>query len=390
MGLILFYGAVLATVIALATCRRVAVVLTEKFQVQFKRHILYPLVFPRRVHFGSVTRLDVILLVFFLGVNGLVVGWKPNQQEAISRKASQMALLNIVPLFLGGKTNPLLSFVGIPLSKYYFAYHWFGRVATVEAFIHVGLSLKAGGIAGTLYYGTATVEVRADEQAIRSSVCLRRPLRVYPGCYYYLYFLAAPFRLKIKGYPMNITWWNIGDSPGSSYSSEFVFLLFQRETLSYLAKTGEGFRKVLLDGPYGKDLRLYKYENVMLAAKGQGITGILSHALYLAERRLYNKKTSRENPFSRPLYLDRTRKVDLFWVLENNSQQRWLRDKLRSLQKLDPNNKRAPLFQPNEYWRCFYPAKEIGLGFASPGRSIVISIACGEPVFTGRICDVVI
>ncbi|KAI0976396.1 hypothetical protein F4678DRAFT_416913 [Xylaria arbuscula] len=494
MDITVFYGAILAIILISATCRRFAVVITERFQQQFRRNVLYPLALTRRNHTDSITRLDVLCLLVFLGANGVILGWSPREPSAISRRASQLSLLNIVPLFLGGKTNPLISFVGIPLSKYYFAHHWFGRVAAVEALIHLGISIyKADGLskngvsisgylgavtliiivissvwfirklsygvfikchtvlslsilgalvwhtlqlsdlfprvlsliaAGfwlattifrlsrTIYHGMAAATVQADEQAVRAIIRLPRPLKVYPGCYFYLYFPSAPFRLMIRGYPMNVVWWNVVDNPGSGYSSELIFLLYRQGAMSKLAQADGAFRKVLLDGPYGRDLRLYEYENVILAAKGQGIAGILPHALHLAGRRTYDKKVLKENPSGQPPYLDKTRKIDLFWVLEDNSQQRWLREELRLLQKLDPSNRllciwciypspqsRAPPFEPNEYWRCFYPspdsefhqngiAKEIGTGATSPGRSIVV--ACGEPSFAGHIRDVVI
>lgn len=208
----------------------------------------------------------------------------------------------------------------------------------VLAFIAPGfwITTTAFRLSRALYYGAAAVEIRADEQVIRALVHPRRPVRVYPGCYFYLYFPAAPFRLKVKGHPMSVTWWV--DEQHSSYSAGLVFLLFRYGSISSLAKSDGVFRKVLLDGPYGRDLRLYDYENVILTGKGQGIAGILPHALHLAERRLYDKQTSKQTSSRRPPYLDKTRKVDLFWILEDNSQQKWLRDELRALQKLDPHN----------------------------------------------------
>ncbi|KAI0399030.1 hypothetical protein F4802DRAFT_611197 [Xylaria palmicola] len=384
MDITLLYGAVLAIVIILA------------------------ILISRKTHVDSITRLDFIFLFVFLSVNGIILGWSPHERDVISRRASRMALLNISPFF-----------VGVPLSKYYFAHHWLGRVAAVEAFIHFGLS----------FYQAHDIQVRADKQAVHAIVRLRRPIKIYPGCYFYLYFPVAPFPLMIRGYPMNVAWWNTEDNLGSGYSSELTFLLYRQGAISDLVKSGSSLRKALLDGPYGRDLRLHEYENVILAAKGQGITAILPHVLHLASRRLYDKQRIKKSPFERPPYLDTTRKVDLFWVLEDNSQERWFHDELRTLQKLDPSNKllciwciypspkqRAPPFYPNEYWRCFYPepgskfhqngiAKEIGVGAISPGKSIVISmsnvqhyftshanliVACGEPLFTGHIRDVVI
>jgi len=46
---------------------------------------------------------------------------------------------------------------------------------------------------------------------------------------------------------------------------------------------GNSKRRWLLDGPYGRNLCLERFENVVLAAKGIGIVGILPFALALAK-----------------------------------------------------------------------------------------------------------
>ncbi|KAI1382561.1 uncharacterized protein F4822DRAFT_423475 [Hypoxylon trugodes] len=162
-------------------------------------------------------------------------------------------------------------------------------------------------------------------------VQLRRPLKVYPGCYFYLYFPFAPFRFMIRGYPMNVAWWNVADAEGSGYSSELLFLMHRRGTISNIAERDGGFRKTFLDGPYEQNLSLQEYENVILTAKGPGIVGVLPHALHLAGRRLHDDRQRMGAPSSRTLHRGKTRKVDLFWILEDNSQQRWLHTELRIL-----------------------------------------------------------
>ena len=44
-----------------------------------------------------------------------------------------------------------------------------------------------------------------------------------------------------------------------------------------------------------------------------------------------------------PLFKDTTRKVNLFWVLEHTSQDRWVKDKLKALQRLDSGKVGQPL-----------------------------------------------
>ncbi|KAK4243119.1 hypothetical protein C7999DRAFT_36561 [Corynascus novoguineensis] len=81
---------------------------------------------------------------------------------------------------------------------------------------------------------------------------------------------------------------------------------------------------MLLDGPYGQDLQLYKYETVILTAKGMGIVSVLPMALHLAARKDYDDSVrSRSNldqdptvgfataPAATPVFHDATRRIDL-------------------------------------------------------------------------------
>jgi len=59
------------------------------------------------------------------------------RSDLISR-SGLMASINLIPLFLGGRTNVLASFLGISLHTYYLAHHWVGRVVIIQGLIHVG------------------------------------------------------------------------------------------------------------------------------------------------------------------------------------------------------------------------------------------------------------
>ena len=79
------------------------------------------------------------------------------------------------------------------------------------------------------------------------------------------------------------------------------------------------------EGPYRKNHRLHRFENVILTAKGIGIIGILPFALQFATRKRYNDSVcttkAREMNSDEPIFRDMTRHVVLYWWLENNSQE---------------------------------------------------------------------
>ncbi|KAK2609306.1 hypothetical protein QQS21_002087 [Conoideocrella luteorostrata] len=103
--------------------------------------------------------------------------------------------------------------------------------------------------------------------------------------------------------------------------------------------TMDEWKRVRLDGPYGKDHRLQNFETVLLTAKGMGIVGVLPFALHLAKRRRRDddvrRKEARLRDSNDPVFGDLSRRVDLIWWLEDNDQEVWVSKQLKRLQVLD-------------------------------------------------------
>ena len=95
-------------------------------------------------------------------------------------------------------------------------------------------------------------------------------------------------------------------------------------------------RSVKIDGPYGKDHHLEDYETVILVARGIGIAGILPYVRHMTYRRA--SKSKEHEVYRRGLI---TRKIDVFWVLEHNSQEEWIQEWISELQKRDSEKVRG-------------------------------------------------
>ena len=119
----ILYAASVTGLILFFTCRQIAMALAAKCRHGFRSRLQYPLVYRRGKNTHSVTRLDALLLILYLGTNGIVLGWAVGSQADLARRAAFTSLVNLTPLFFGGRTNPLTSFVGLPLPKYYLAHH---------------------------------------------------------------------------------------------------------------------------------------------------------------------------------------------------------------------------------------------------------------------------
>lgn len=83
--------------------------------------------------------LDAVILCLFLAANVLL--------SIASQSIANFAILNLVPLYLGGRTNIQADYLGIPLPVYGFAHHWVARVFATQALLHSGLRFShASGI----------------------------------------------------------------------------------------------------------------------------------------------------------------------------------------------------------------------------------------------------
>lgn len=182
-------------------------------------------------------------------------------------------------------------------------------------------------------------DVRVYQGATHVRVsCRRRAIPTSAGSYYYVVFPGHLFRYSLlHSRPLMVLWRH--PDQVSAGAGDLTFLISHQDRHRHAFHWEPG-QRLLLDGPYGRDLGFHHYETVILAAKGIGIAGVLASALHLLERHKHDvtiKKAASKTSKS-ALFRDTTRKVDVFWTLEHPSQVEWVASELRSLQALDDNN----------------------------------------------------
>lgn len=192
-----------------------------------------------------------------------------------------------------------------------------------------------------LYSGSNYQQV----SAIKLILVLRRPITIKPGQYLYLRILSdLQFHDRFQAHPFMITWWgeapveaseegarvtpeDASVTPGHMKEKTLTFLIQPRRGLSARLAMQTSIQNVVFDGPYGRDLCLERYETVMLVAQGIGIAGVLPYAHHLVDWK-FHKNTS----YKRAVM---TRKLDLYWLLEENYQEEWVGGYLKQLQQKD-------------------------------------------------------
>lgn len=147
MALTHWYAVSVAIAFALLLIHRIVIVISAfviaRFQFLALKHIVYPLFIQRR-YWAGVTRLHGALIGSYIIINGFCMGLGIHNMSDLIIRSGTMASINIVPLFLGGRTNILANFMGISLHTYYLAHHWIGRVVIAQSLVHVALVIAVG------------------------------------------------------------------------------------------------------------------------------------------------------------------------------------------------------------------------------------------------------
>ena len=193
----------------------------------------------------------------------------------------------------------------------------------------------------------------SSEDVARLRVETAHSIRVFPGCYFYIFFQGSlPFSGLLRGYPMMLCWCEPEEFT-SGKATTITFLISKHGPHRQSLDQAIVGRNIRLDGPYGTDLRLQGFETVILAAKGLGIVGVLPYALHLVARGQHDDNTrhrsDRLRDTSEAVFGDLSRRVDLVWWLEDTDQEPWVRGQLKALQELDKKVSDKPALGSHAY-----------------------------------------
>lgn len=140
-----WYGLSLAAVAILVAFWRTRYV-ASSFLVVLRRNLVrflvYRVAIRRSMHWPGATLLQCCLFSSLLGVNAFCLMFKTNTLADVITRSGIIASINMVPLFLGGRSNMLVDLIGIPLHVHHLFHHWVGRLSIILALIHSGLAVS--------------------------------------------------------------------------------------------------------------------------------------------------------------------------------------------------------------------------------------------------------
>lgn len=113
----------------------------------------------------------------------------------------------------------------------------------------------------------------------------------FPGAYFYVHFPGLFWHHDIlNSYPMVALWDKPAQltKPALTQSQDLSFIVTNHGRHVRGLERLEHQSHLLLEGPYGQNLPLQEFENVILVAQGIGLVGLLQFALHLARRRYHD------------------------------------------------------------------------------------------------------
>ncbi|KAK4243055.1 hypothetical protein C7999DRAFT_36620, partial [Corynascus novoguineensis] len=256
-----------------------------------------------RLHlFRGATCVELLLLSAYIAGNGVAVALKAIKGATIASSAALAASINLIPLLLGGRTSRVADVIGVSRPTYYVAHYWIGRTAIVEGLVYaaIGLNSVARGqtfdpiavsgcitagsflavfllslprlrrMLGAAFHGVHRILYLAGMTGLVWHVLLTRSVLhevlVFVACG--LWLLSHVYRVVTRWRSAEVTEkWSDSETV-SGKTTDFHILAGRQSRYLRQLRTIEKGDRMLLDGLYGQDLQLYKYETVILTAKG--------------------------------------------------------------------------------------------------------------------------
>lgn len=119
--------------------------LRHKATSVLRKYVGQMLVFTRPNGSGDISVGTAAGILVLIALNAAACAFQVASQSQLGSRLGKVAVINLVPLLLGGRTSLIAnSVLGLPLSHYETLHRWIGRLCAFEALGHllIGLSQK--------------------------------------------------------------------------------------------------------------------------------------------------------------------------------------------------------------------------------------------------------
>lgn len=105
-----------------------------------RKWLLYAVLIPRRAGSSDCTVLAMVILLSYAAGNAYCAFSGVSSREDLTQRLGKLSLINIIPLYMGGRTSYFVDkWLGVDLSPYHFMHRWIGRVCLIHGLTHAAL-----------------------------------------------------------------------------------------------------------------------------------------------------------------------------------------------------------------------------------------------------------
>ena len=163
MEITLAYSIALGSFAILLIVQRIAATVlryTQPLGLQLARkHLFYKLLWTRSAGSSNVTRLHGSFLAIYFAANVTCCVLGVDNVSLLAARTGLLTIINIAPLMLGGRTNPILDMIKVDLNTYGTLYRWTGQVALLQGMTHCILHLINKKVASGWNYRSLIVSI---------------------------------------------------------------------------------------------------------------------------------------------------------------------------------------------------------------------------------------
>jgi hypothetical protein len=147
-------------------CWRLSQSLTTKVRERIfsviSKWIVFTVLFPRLNESSDLTVLSMTLIAVVLVGNILASLLALQEHESFSSRLAQLSSINMVFLYLGGRTNIAVDkLFRLSHTEYWLLHRWLGRIAAVEGIVHGGIQFAhSQSLPSALQISVCFVDIR--------------------------------------------------------------------------------------------------------------------------------------------------------------------------------------------------------------------------------------
>lgn len=120
--------------------RLLATRVRQRFLTLLSKWLFYTVILPRCRGSSNITVFAVVLIGLFILGNIAVSAVGIQSRTDLAQRLARLALINVIILFLGGRTNLFADKVlRCSFPNYYLLHRWIGRVTLLEVIVHGSL-----------------------------------------------------------------------------------------------------------------------------------------------------------------------------------------------------------------------------------------------------------